>query len=81
MGDRTQDVKESGSTDVETHPKTSNAWLRSQRGHRSRSVGKPRTWGRTCAVRRNDGMGENPCWPYQEVSKPLGLSVVGRSAA
>jgi hypothetical protein len=64
------------------HPqKTLNASDGSQRGHRTRSVGKPRTWGRACAVRRNDGMGENPCWPYQEVSKPLGLSVVGRSAA
>jgi hypothetical protein len=55
----------------------------------------------TCAMKRNDGMGEipsdsirepvcamklsdemggNPYWPYQEVSKPLGLSVAGRSA-
>jgi hypothetical protein len=24
-------------------------------------------------------MGGNPCWPYQEVSKPLGLSEPGRS--
>jgi hypothetical protein len=64
------------------HPqKTPDASEESPRGHSSRRAGKPRTWGRACAVRRNDGMGGNPCCPYQEVSKPLGLSVVGRSAA
>jgi hypothetical protein len=36
---------------------------------------------RKCAMRRIDRMGGNPCWPYQEIGKPLGLSVVGRSAA
>jgi hypothetical protein len=61
--------------------KTPDASEESQRGHRSRSAGKPRTGRRACAVRRNDGIGENPCWSYQEASKPLGLSVVGRSAA
>ena len=34
---------------------------------------------RKCAMRRIDGMGGNPCWPYQEAGKPLGLSDVGRS--
>jgi hypothetical protein len=61
--------------------KSSDVHASSQRGHSSPRAGKPSTWGRACAVRRNDGMGENPCWPYQEVSKPLGLSVVERSAA
>jgi hypothetical protein len=34
---------------------------------------------RQCAMRRIDRGGGNPCWPGQEVSKPLGLSVTGRS--
>jgi hypothetical protein len=33
-----------------------------------------------CAMKLSDEMGGNPYWPYQEVSKPLGLSVAGRSA-
>jgi hypothetical protein len=32
-----------------------------------------------CAMKLIDGMGGNPCWPYQEVGKPLGLSRIGRS--
>jgi spore germination cell wall hydrolase CwlJ-like protein len=34
---------------------------------------------RKCAMKRTDRMGGNPCWPYQEAGKPLGLSVTGRS--
>jgi hypothetical protein len=33
-----------------------------------------------CAMKLSDERGGNPYWPYQEVSKPLGLSVAGRSA-
>jgi hypothetical protein len=49
VGDSLTDVKESGSTDWETNPKTSNAVGESQRGHSTRSAGKPRTWGRVTA--------------------------------
>lgn len=43
------DVKESGSTDVATRPKSSNAHMGSQRGHSSLSAGKPSTWRRATA--------------------------------
>jgi hypothetical protein len=46
MGDPSDDGNESGSTDEETRPKTSDASDGSQRGHSSRSAGKPRTWRR-----------------------------------
>jgi hypothetical protein len=32
-----------------------------------------------CAMKRIDGMGGNPYWPYQEAGKPLGLCRKGRS--
>ena len=46
VGDSAGDVNESGSKDVETHPKSSDAPAESQRGHSSRRVGKLRTGGR-----------------------------------
>ena len=46
VGDPAWDVKESGITDVVTRPKSSNAQTGSQRGHRTRRAGKPRTGGR-----------------------------------
>jgi hypothetical protein len=49
MGDSSGDDKESGSTDVETHPKSSDAPEGSRRGDSSRSAGKPRTGRRATA--------------------------------
>jgi hypothetical protein len=49
VGDRSDDVKGSGNKELETAPKSSDASDRSQCGHSSRSVGKPRTWRRTTA--------------------------------
>jgi hypothetical protein len=43
VGGPSDDANESGSTDGETCPKTSDASGGSQRGHSSRSAGKPRT--------------------------------------
>ena len=43
------DDKESGSSGLETTPKTSDAPEGSQRGHSTRSAGKPRTGGRATA--------------------------------
>jgi hypothetical protein len=49
MGDPSDDGNESGSTDGATRPKSSDASDGSQRGHSTRSVGKPRAWGRATA--------------------------------
>jgi hypothetical protein len=49
MGDLPDDVNGSGSREVATPPKSSDASGRSQRGHSTRSAGKPRTWGRATA--------------------------------
>jgi hypothetical protein len=49
LGGPVNDVKESGSSGLETTSKTSNASTGSQRGHSTLSVGKPRTWGRATA--------------------------------
>jgi hypothetical protein len=46
VGDPAGDVNESGSTEVETPPKSSEAPAGSQRGRSTRRVGKPRTGGR-----------------------------------
>jgi hypothetical protein len=46
MGDPSGDANESGSSEWETTPKTSDASEGSQRGHSTRSAGKPCTWGR-----------------------------------
>src|SRR5882724_5235469 len=51
--------------------------------------GKSRTHGdnggmgrhRSCAMKCSDRMDGKSLWLYQEASEPLGLSVVGRSAA
>jgi len=51
MGDPSDDVKESGSSGLVTALKTSDAAEGSQRGHSTRSAGKPRTWGRATACR------------------------------
>jgi hypothetical protein len=50
MGDPSDDANESGSSEVETPPKTSDASGGSQRGHSSRSAGKPHTWQRAPAL-------------------------------
>jgi len=49
MGDLPRDDKESGSTGGETRPQSSNALRKSQRGHSTRRMGKPSTWGRATA--------------------------------
>jgi hypothetical protein len=49
MGDHSRYVKESGSSELETAPKSSDVLGWSQRGHSSRSAGKPRTWQRATA--------------------------------
>jgi hypothetical protein len=49
VGERTWDVKESGSRWLETTPKSSNAQVGSQRGHSSPRAGKPSTWRRATA--------------------------------
>jgi hypothetical protein len=49
MGDPSNDAKESGSSGLETVPKTSDALEGSQRGHSSQSAGKPRTGRRATA--------------------------------
>jgi hypothetical protein len=49
MGDPSDDDKESGSRALETAPKPSDASEGSQRGHSSRSTGKPCTWRRATA--------------------------------
>ena len=49
MGDHARNDKESGSNDVETHHKSSDVLGWSQRGHSSRSEGKPRTGRRATA--------------------------------
>jgi hypothetical protein len=49
MGDHSRNVKESGSSELETAPKSSDVLGWSQRGHSTLSVGKPRTWGRATA--------------------------------
>jgi hypothetical protein len=49
MGELIRDVKESGSNGVATHLKFSDAPISSQRGHSSRSAGKPRTGRRATA--------------------------------
>jgi len=59
VGERTWDVKESGSRRLETTPKSSKAQVGSQRGPSTLSAGKPRTRGRATA-----------CW--QPSSNPAG---------
>jgi hypothetical protein len=49
MGELIRDVKESGSHGVATHLNSSDAPISSQRGHRSRRAGKPRTGRRATA--------------------------------
>jgi hypothetical protein len=49
VGDLSGDVKESGSNELETALKSSDASDRSQRGHSSRSTGKPCTGRRATA--------------------------------
>jgi hypothetical protein len=46
MGDPSDDAKERGSKELATALKTSEAPEGSQRGHSTRSAGKPRTWER-----------------------------------
>jgi hypothetical protein len=46
VGDLSDDVNESGSTDWATSPKSSDASERSQCGHSTLRAGKPSTWGR-----------------------------------
>jgi hypothetical protein len=46
LGGPLNDVKESGSSGLETTPKTFDASKGSQRGHSTLSGGKPHTWGR-----------------------------------
>jgi hypothetical protein len=55
MGDPSGDVKESGSSRLETTSKSSDALEGSQRGHSSRRAGKPSTWPRAtaCQVRQS----------------------------
>jgi hypothetical protein len=55
MGDPSDDAKESGSSGLETTPKTSDASEGSQRGHSTLRTGKPSTWGRAtaCQVRQS----------------------------
>jgi hypothetical protein len=49
MGDHSRNVKESGSSGLETASKSSEVLGWSQRGHSTPSAGKPRTWGRATA--------------------------------
>jgi hypothetical protein len=49
LGGPLGDDKESGSSGLETTPKTSDAPEGSQRGHSTQSAGKPRTGGRATA--------------------------------
>jgi hypothetical protein len=49
LGDSSDNVNESGSSELETTPKTSDMSEESQRGHSSLSAGKPRTWRRATA--------------------------------
>jgi hypothetical protein len=55
MGDLPRDDKESGRTGGETRPKSSHALGKSQRGHRTRRVGKPSTGRSGDPVLRTDG--------------------------
>ena len=49
VGDPSDDVKESGSSELKTAPKPSEASDGSQRGHSTRRLGKPATGGRATA--------------------------------
>jgi hypothetical protein len=67
MGDPADDANESGSSEWETTPKTSDVSEGSQRGHSTRRAGKPRTWGRATAyqvpqVRSCPCIPGNPGW-------------------
>ena len=65
--------KESGRRGWETPPKPADASTGSQRGHRTRSVGNPCTWGRATAC-RCFGANVTECEP----EGPLGMSVKGK---
>jgi hypothetical protein len=49
LGDSSDNANESGSSELETTPKSSDVSEESQRGHSTRSAGKPRTGGRATA--------------------------------